>query len=66
MHDDVGPGALEIGYRCHIEYAGRGIITRSALRLTDIAFAVPGIERVEIHCDKANIRFFGPLELTHP
>ena len=48
MHDDVGPGALEIGYWCHIEYAGRGIITRSAVRLTDIAFAVPGIERVEI------------------
>ena len=57
MHDDVGPGALEIGYWCHIEYAGRGIITRSAVRLTDIAFEPsPGIERVEIHCDKANIR----------
>ena len=24
------PGALEIGYWCHINHAGRGIITRSA------------------------------------
>jgi RimJ/RimL family protein N-acetyltransferase len=56
LHDRVGPGALEIGYWCHIDYVGRGIITRSAGRLTDMALGLPGIERVEIRCGKANIR----------
>ena len=48
LHDHVGPGALEIGYCYHIEYAGRGIITRSAERLTNTALALLGVERVEI------------------
>jgi RimJ/RimL family protein N-acetyltransferase len=56
LHDRVRRGVLEIGYWGHIEYAGRGFITRSASRLTDIALALPGIERVEIHCDEANVR----------
>ncbi len=56
LHDNLGPGALQIGYWCHIDHVGRGIITRSAAALTDIALALPGIERVEIHCDKANVR----------
>jgi RimJ/RimL family protein N-acetyltransferase len=56
LHDNIGPGALEIGYWCHIDHVGRGIITRSAGALTDIALALPGIDRVEIHCDKANVR----------
>jgi RimJ/RimL family protein N-acetyltransferase len=56
IHDILGPGALEIGYWCHIDHVGRGIITRSAEALTDIALALPGVDRVEIHCDKANVR----------
>lgn len=56
LHDDLGPRALAIGYWCHSAYAGRGFITRSASRLTDIALSLPGVERVEIHCDEANIR----------
>lgn len=56
LHDDIGPQALAIGYWCHIEYAGRGFITRSASRLTDVALSLPGVERVEIHCDEANLR----------
>jgi RimJ/RimL family protein N-acetyltransferase len=56
MHDSLGPGALEIGYWCHIDHVGRGIITRSAGALTDIALALPGVDRVEIHCDRANVR----------
>jgi RimJ/RimL family protein N-acetyltransferase len=56
LHDSIGPGALEMGYWCEIQHVGRGIITRSAGALTDIALALPGIERVEIHCDEANLR----------
>jgi RimJ/RimL family protein N-acetyltransferase len=56
LHDQVGPGALAISYWRNIEYARRGIITRSAARLTDIALTLPGIERIEIHCDQANLR----------
>lgn len=56
LHDSIGPNALEMGYWCESEHVGRGIITRSAGALTDIALALPGIERVEIHCDEANRR----------
>lgn len=56
LHDRVGSGALEIGYWCHSEYVGRGIITRSAAALTDLALSLPGVTRVEIHCDEANTR----------
>jgi RimJ/RimL family protein N-acetyltransferase len=56
IHDNLGPGALEIGYWYHIDHVGRGIITRSTGALTDIALALPGVDRVEIHCDKANVR----------
>ncbi len=54
LHDRIGPGALELGYWCHVAYTGRGIITRAASALTEIALRLPGIERVEIHCDAAN------------
>jgi RimJ/RimL family protein N-acetyltransferase len=56
LHDSIGPGALEIGYWCHSEHVGRGIIARSAGALTDIALALSGIDRVEIHCNRANRR----------
>ena len=35
---------------------GRGIVTIAARALTDAAFALQGIDTVEIHCDEANIR----------
>ncbi|MEV0292887.1 GNAT family N-acetyltransferase [Nocardia sp. NPDC050710] len=56
LHDRAGPATLEIGYWCHVDHQGRGVITRSAAALTDIALALPGIDRVEIRCDAANIR----------
>jgi RimJ/RimL family protein N-acetyltransferase len=52
----VGRPALAIGYWCHVDHTGRGFITRSAARLTEIALSLPGVERVEIHCDEANLR----------
>lgn len=56
LHDRVGPATLEIGYWCHSEHVGRGVITRAAGALTTIGLALPGIDRVEIHCDAANLR----------
>lgn len=56
LHDRVGPATLEIGYWCHTGYTGRGVITRSVAAVTAIALALPGVERIEIHCDAANVR----------
>ncbi|MCX4091500.1 GNAT family N-acetyltransferase [Nocardia sp. alder85J] len=56
LHDRLGDRALEIGYWCHVDHTGRGVITRSAAALTAVAFALPGVDRVEIHCDAANLR----------
>ena len=47
-------GALEIGYWVHAAFVRRGIASKAAALLTDAAFAIPDIERVEIHHDKAN------------
>ncbi|HZP52153.1 GNAT family N-acetyltransferase [Actinocrinis sp.] len=55
-HDRLGPGALEIGYWCHVAHTGKGVITRAARALTRILLELDGIERVEIHCDEANTR----------
>jgi RimJ/RimL family protein N-acetyltransferase len=54
LHRRIGPGGLEIGYWVHAEFLRRGLATRAARVLTDGAFGVPGITRVEIHHDKAN------------
>ena len=56
LMDRVGPGGLEIGYWLRSDATGRGVMTRATARVTDIALGLPGIERVEIHCDAANVR----------
>lgn len=56
LYDRVGPATLGIGYWCHTGYTGRGVITRSVAALAAIALALPGVERIEIHCDAANVR----------
>ncbi|RDI63578.1 GNAT family N-acetyltransferase [Nocardia pseudobrasiliensis] len=56
LHDRIGDGAIELGYWCHTAHTGRGVITRAAAALTDLARTLPGITRVEIRCDVANIR----------
>jgi RimJ/RimL family protein N-acetyltransferase len=56
LMDRVGPGALEIGYWLRSDATGRGVVTRATARVTDIALGLPGVERVEIHCDAANTR----------
>jgi RimJ/RimL family protein N-acetyltransferase len=54
LHRRIGPGALEIGYWVHADYTRRGIATAAARALTDVGLALPGIRRMEIHCDAAN------------
>lgn len=59
LHHRRGPGVLEIGYWIHPAFARRGIATTVARLLTDTAFAVDGIERVEIRHDSANVASAG-------
>lgn len=56
LHDRAGPGVLEIGYWVRTDRTGRGYGTAAARALTTAAFASdPGVDRVEIHCDAANL-----------
>jgi ribosomal-protein-serine acetyltransferase len=55
LHHRIGPGGLEIGYWTARRFLRQGIATRAAALLTDAAFAQPGIDRVEIHHDQANV-----------
>jgi RimJ/RimL family protein N-acetyltransferase len=54
----IGPGGLEIGYWVHKAYVRGGLATAAAAALTDEAFRLPGIDRVEIVHDELN----GPSE----
>lgn len=55
LHHRGGPDTLEIGYWIHPGFLRRGIATAVTRLLTDAAFSVPGIQRVEVHHDKANL-----------
>ena len=50
----IGPGGLEIGYWIHQAYTRRGLATACSAALVDQAFALPGIERVQIVHDELN------------
>jgi RimJ/RimL family protein N-acetyltransferase len=56
IHRRVGPGGVDIGYWLDIDHTGRGLATAAARALTDVAFSLEGVERVEIHTDVGNIR----------
>ncbi|MEO8267305.1 MAG: GNAT family N-acetyltransferase [Ilumatobacteraceae bacterium] len=55
LHRRRGPGVLEIGYWVRLDHVKKGFATEIAEALTTAAFSVEGIDRVEIHHDKANI-----------
>lgn len=59
LHGRRGPGVLEIGYWVHVGHVRSGIATEAAEALTTAAFSVDGIDRVEIHHDKANVASAG-------
>jgi RimJ/RimL family protein N-acetyltransferase len=54
LHRRIGPGGLELGYWIAKDRLRRGLATTVARALTETALAVPGVERVEIHHDRAN------------
>jgi RimJ/RimL family protein N-acetyltransferase len=54
LHPRIGPGAVEIGYWLAAHRTGRGLATTASAVLTDVAFASPDIDRVEIRCDPRN------------
>lgn len=54
LHRRAGPECLEVGYWVHIDHTGRGFATELTRYLTDAAFTVEGIERVELKIDQAN------------
>jgi hypothetical protein len=45
---------LEVGYWIAAAHGGRGYATEASVVLTDLAFSMDGIERVEIRCDPRN------------
>lgn len=56
LHARRGPGVVEIGYWLRADEQGKGLVTAAAAALTRYAASIPGVRRVEICCDRANIR----------
>jgi RimJ/RimL family protein N-acetyltransferase len=52
----IEPDAFELGYWLDEKAEGHGYVTEAARALTAAALDLPGIGRVEIHCDAANVR----------
>jgi len=55
LHRRAGDGSIEIGYWIAAGQAGRGYGTSASAALTSVALALNGVNRVEIHCDAANV-----------
>ncbi|HEY6275731.1 MAG TPA: GNAT family N-acetyltransferase [Streptosporangiaceae bacterium] len=55
LHRRLSDGVIEIGYWIAEQQTRRGFGTAAAEALTAVALALPGVTRVEIHCDEANV-----------
>lgn len=55
LHRRIGEGGLEIGYWIHVDHVRQGYAAEAARALTDLAFTVDGISRVEVRHDRANL-----------
>jgi ribosomal-protein-serine acetyltransferase len=55
LHRRIGSGGVEIGYWTHVDHQGRGVATTLSRLLTDLAFTLPEIDRVEINHDLTNV-----------
>ncbi|WP_415971840.1 GNAT family N-acetyltransferase [Rhodococcus sp. 077-4] len=56
MHRRIGPHGMELGYWLDGNAEGRGVISEAVAALMQEAFNLDGVDRVEIHCDAANLR----------
>ena len=56
LHTRLGVGGLEIGYWLRPSETGRGLATRAAAVVTTAGLGLAGVDRVEIHHDRANER----------
>ena len=54
LHTRPGEGAFEIGYWVRADETNRGYATELARGLTEAGLALPGVERIEVHCDSEN------------
>lgn len=54
LHHRIGPGGLEIGYWVAADHLGKGIARRASEGLTNVAFTLPQVDRVEIRHDISN------------
>ena len=54
LHRRVGLGALEIGYWIRVDRTRRGFATEAVIAVTTAGLALPGVDRIEIHCDPRN------------
>jgi RimJ/RimL family protein N-acetyltransferase len=55
LHRRVDDGGIEIGYWIAERQTRRGLASAAAGALTEVALRLPGVTRVEIHCDEANV-----------
>ena len=55
LHTRLDANELEIGYWMHKDYINKGLTTESTAALTQVAFEIIHVHRVEIHCDPANL-----------
>jgi len=56
LHTRIGKNVREIGYWIHKDAIGQGLATEISAALTQVAFEVDQVQRVEIHCAIENER----------
>ena len=56
LHTRAGDGAREIGYWITTRHEGRGLVTETTAALVRVGFEIEHLERIDIHCDPANVR----------
>jgi RimJ/RimL family protein N-acetyltransferase len=56
LHPTDEEGVRHIGYWVHAEHIGQGLATEAAAALTKVAFELHDLRRVEITCDRENVR----------
>ncbi|MBY6708728.1 GNAT family N-acetyltransferase [Rhodococcus sp. BP-241] len=56
MHRRIGPRGVELGYWLDGAAEGRGVMTEAVAMIRDEALGLDWVDRVEIHCDAANVR----------